>query len=138
MTRNEIEERVTDLLVQALGVSATEIRPDTSLVADLDAESIDFLDIVFRLEKDFGLEVGRGELFPQELLKDPGMVVGGCLTEEGVRALRERAHFTDLSALRPGTRVDQLMMDMLTVRLIVDYIAFKLRTAATSTAAAQA
>ncbi|MDQ2747791.1 MAG: phosphopantetheine-binding protein, partial [Acidobacteriota bacterium] len=53
-------------LVQALGVSRSEIKPQTSLVGDLEAESIDFLDIMFRLEKDFGIEISRGELFPRK------------------------------------------------------------------------
>src|SRR5690348_7164346 len=101
MTRTEITERVSQALVQALGVSRSELTPQTSLAADLEAESIDFLDIVFRLEKEFGIEVARGELFPQELFRDPAMVVNGTLTESGVAALKERFAFTDLSALHP-------------------------------------
>jgi acyl carrier protein len=127
MTRTEITERVSQALVQALGVSRSELTPQTSLAADLEAESIDFLDIVFRLEKEFGIEVARGELFPQELLRDPSMVVNGTLTESGVAALRERFAFTDLSALQPGASVDDLMNDLLTVGLIVDYVESKLR-----------
>jgi len=127
MTREEITDRVAQALVQALGVSRAELRPETSLAADLEAESIDFLDIVFRLEKEFGIEVARGELFPQELLRDPTMVVNGTLTDAGVAALRQRFAFTDLSALQPGAAVDDLMNDLLTVRLIVDYVESKLR-----------
>lgn len=129
MTRDEITERVADALVQALGASRSELTPQTSLAADLEAESIDFLDIVFRLEKEFGIEVGRGELFPQELLRDPAMVVNGTLTDAGVTALRQRFAFTDLSALKPGAAVDDLMNDLLTVQLIVDYVESKLRAA---------
>jgi acyl carrier protein len=100
MTRDEIGERVAQALVQALGVSRNDIRPETSLAGDLEAESIDFLDVVFRLEKDFGIEIARGELFPPELLRDPALVSNGPLTE-----------------------------DMLTVKLIVDYVDHKLRAA---------
>ena len=127
MTRDEIGERVTQALVQALGVSRNDITLDTSLAGDLEAESIDFLDVVFRLEKDFGIEVARGELFPQELLRDPAMISNGQLTAAGVTALRERFSFTDMSTLKPGLRVDDLMNNMLTVRLIVDYVEHKLK-----------
>jgi acyl carrier protein len=129
MTRDEIGERVAQALVQALGVSRNDIRPETSLAGDLEAESIDFLDVVFRLEKDFGIEIARGELFPQELLRDPAMVSNGQLTAEGVKALRERFAFTDLSALKPGIGIAALTKDMLTVKLIVDYVDHKLRAA---------
>ena len=126
MTRDEIGERVADALVQALGVSRSEITEQTSLIGDLEAESIDFLDIVFRLEKGFGIEVARGELFPQELLRDPAFVDNGRLTAAGVAALRERFGFTDLCALQPGASVDDLMGELLTVNLIVDYVESKL------------
>src|SRR5579859_3341763 len=127
MTRDEIGERVAQALVQALGVSRSDITMDTSLAGDLEAESIDFLDVVFRLEKDFGIEVARGELFPQELLRDPAMVSGGKLTEAGAVALRERFSFTDLSRLKAGLSIEELMNEMLTVRLIVDYVEHKLK-----------
>jgi acyl carrier protein len=133
MTREEIHEKVADVLVQALGVSRAEIKPETSLVGDLEAESIDFLDIIFRLEKTFGIEVARGELFPQEMLRDPQLVQGGRLTEAGVAALRERFNFTDLSQLTVGQNVEELVNDLLTVRTIVDYVESKLRLASSAT-----
>ena len=131
LTRDEINERVANVLVQALGVSRNEISPDTSLAGDLEAESIDFLDIVFRLEKEFGIEVSRGELFPQELLRDAALVTNGRLTEQGVAALRQRFAFADLSAVHAGTSVDDLMTDLLTVNLITDYVASKLASVVT-------
>jgi acyl carrier protein len=129
-SREQIEDRVAQSLVQALGVSRSDITPETSLVGDLEAESIDFLDVVFRLEKEFGFEIARGELFPQELLRDPALVSGGRLTADGVAALRQRFEFTDLSSLRPGASVDDLMNDLLTVRLIIDFVDSKLRASA--------
>jgi acyl carrier protein len=132
MTRDEIGDRVAQALVQALGVSRSDIRPETSLAGDLEAESIDFLDVVFRLEKDFGIEIARGELFPQELLRDPNLVAGGKVTAAGVAAIRERFGFTDLSGLEAGLSVEDLMNNMLTVRLIVDYVDHKLRAAASA------
>ncbi len=127
LSREQIGDRVAQALVQALGVSRSDITPETSLVGDLEAESIDFLDVVFRLEKEFGFEIARGELFPQELLRDATLVTSGRLTAEGVAALRQRFEFTDLSSLQPGANVDDLMNDLLTVRLIIDFVESKLR-----------
>jgi acyl carrier protein len=127
LDREQITDRVAQALVQALGVSRSDITPETSLVGDLEAESIDFLDVVFRLEKEFGFEIARGELFPQELLRDQALVTSGRLTADGVAALRQRFEFTDLSSLQPGANVDDLMNDLLTVRLIIDFVESKLR-----------
>jgi acyl carrier protein len=127
LSREQIGDRVAQALVQALGVSRSDITPETSLVGDLEAESIDFLDVVFRLEKEFGFEIARGELFPQELLRDAALVTSGRLTAEGVAALRQRFEFTDLSSLQPGANVDDLMNDLLTVGLIIDFVESKLR-----------
>ena len=130
-THDEIGERVAGILVQALGVSRSEIAPDTSLAGDLEAESIDFLDIVFRLEKEFGIEVSRGELFPQELLRDPTLVSNGRLTDAGADALRRRFAFADLRAITAGATVEDLLTDLLTVKLITDYVDTKLRSGVT-------
>ena len=51
MSRDEIFQKVQEVLVDALGVDDDEISAEATLMGDLGAESIDFLDIVFRLEK---------------------------------------------------------------------------------------
>lgn len=130
LSREDITERVAQALVQALGASRADITPDTSLAGDLEAESIDFLDIVFRLEKEFGIEIARGELFPQEILRDANLVSNGRLTAAGVAELQKQFSFTDVSALQPGASVDDLMNDLLTVRLVIDYVESKLRAGA--------
>ena len=53
MSRDDIFEKIQEVLDDALGVDEDEVTPEASLTADLGAESIDFLDIVFRLEKSF-------------------------------------------------------------------------------------
>ena len=85
MSRDEVFQKVRVVLVDALGVDDEEVTPDATLMGDLGAESIDFLDIVFRLEKAFGLKVPREELFPAEgLLNDPELVSNGKLTDKGL------------------------------------------------------
>ena len=66
MSRDEIEQQVQEVLVEALGVDDDEVTAEATLMGDLGAESIDFLDIVFRLEKAFGIKIPREELFPAE------------------------------------------------------------------------
>ena len=64
-TKEEVFEKIQTALVDALGVDEEDVTPEATLVGDLGAESIDFLDIVFRLEKAFDIKIPRGELFPE-------------------------------------------------------------------------
>ena len=78
-SRDEIFEKVQAALVDALGVDDDEVTPEATMVGDLGAESIDFLDIVFRLEKSFSIKVPRSELFPEDVLSSTDFVVDGKL-----------------------------------------------------------
>ena len=82
-TYDEIFEKVQATLVDALGVDEEEVTHGATLQGDLGAESIDFLDIVFRLERNFGIKIPRGELFPENLMADPEWVADGKLTPKG-------------------------------------------------------
>ena len=83
-TYDEIFEKVQATLVDALGVDEEDVTREATLQGDLGAESIDFLDIVFRLERNFGIKIPRGELFPENLMADPEWVADGKLTPKGV------------------------------------------------------
>lgn len=122
MSRDEIFQKVQEVLVDALGVDDDEVTAEATLMGDLGAESIDFLDIVFRLEKAFALKVPREELFPAEgLLNDPDLVSNGKLTEKGLAALREKVPHTDLSEFEQNPDINKLA-DLFTVNAIVNYI----------------
>jgi len=95
-TREEIFEKIRTALVDALGVDDDEVTPEATLVGDLGAESIDFLDIVFRLEKAFDIKIPRGELFPEDVLTNPEYVQDGKVTEKGLEELRKRIPFINL------------------------------------------
>jgi len=95
-TKDEIFEKIQVALVDALGVEDDEATPDATLVGDLGAESIDFLDIVFRLEKGFDIKIPKGELFPEDILTDSQYVQDGRVTETGLAELRKRMPFADL------------------------------------------
>ena len=122
MSRDEIFGKVQNVLIDALGVDDDEVTAEATLMGDLGAESIDFLDIVFRLEKAFDMKVPREELFPAEgLLNDPELVSNGKLTEKGLAELRERVPHTDLTQFENDPDINKLA-DLFTVNAIVNYI----------------
>jgi len=122
MSRDEVFEKVKDVLVDALSVDDDEIKPEATLMRDLGAESIDFLDIVFRLEKAFEIKVPREELFPAEnILNSSELVSDGKLTEKGLAELRERLPHTDLTEFEKDPDVNKLA-DLFTVEAIVNFV----------------
>jgi acyl carrier protein len=96
-SKEEVFEKVQAALVDALGVDDDEVTEGATLVGDLGAESIDFLDIQFKLEKAFDITIERGELFPEDILTNADFVQDGKVTAEGLAALKERMPFADLS-----------------------------------------
>src|SRR6186713_3626370 len=97
VTKDEVYKKVQTALVDALGVDEEEVTPQATMVGDLGAESIDFLDIVFRLEKSFGIEIPRSELFPEDILTNAEYVKDGKVTDAGVQELKKRMPFADLT-----------------------------------------
>jgi len=125
-TQDEIYAKVSATLVEALNVDEEEITRESTLQGDLGAESIDFLDIVFRLEREFGIKIPRGELFPESIFQgDPEFVENGRVTVKGIDELRQRMPFADLSAFEADPEVNRLS-DLFTVDLITRYIQGKL------------
>ena len=89
--RKKFITKVSATLVEALNVDEEEIKPTSTLQGDLGAESIDFLDIVFRLEREFGIKIPRGELFPESIFQgDPEFVQNGKVTDKGLAGTARR------------------------------------------------
>src|SRR5438552_11143142 len=125
-SQEESYTRVSVTLVEALNVDEEEIKPTSTLQGDLGAESIDFLDIVFRLEREFGIKIPRGELFPESIFQgDPEFVQNGKVTPKGLDELRSKMPFADLSQFEKNPEVRHLS-DLFTVDLITRYIQGKL------------
>ncbi len=125
-TQEEIYEKVAETMVEALGLDDDEVTPEATLVGDLGAESIDFLDIVFRLEKGFDIKIPRGELFPESLTAgDPELVQDGVVTDQGIASLREKLPFADIDKFAADPQVENLP-DLFTVQMIVNYLQKKL------------
>src|SRR5437899_7658562 len=121
-SQEEIYSKVSGTLVEALNVDEDQINPTATFQGDLGAESIDFLDIVFRLEREFGIKIPRGELFPESIFQgDPEFVQDGKLTPKGLAELKERMPFADLSDFEKHPEVSGIS-DLFTVEMITRYI----------------
>ena len=127
-TKEEVFSKVQGALVDALGVDEEEVTPEARLVGDLGAESIDFLDIVFRLEKAFDIKIPRGELFPEDILTNAQFVQNGRLTPEGLAQLKQRMPFADLTNFSANPAV-QDFGNLLTVRDMCRYVESKVGAA---------
>ena len=125
-SQEEIYTKVSATLVEALNVDEDDIKPTSTLQGDLGAESIDFLDIVFRLEREFRLRIPRGELFPEPIPPDdPTYMRDGLVTDEYLSTLRSRMPYADLGKLDRDRRLS-LIDDLLTVGLLMDYVRWQL------------
>ncbi len=130
MTREAIFQKVKEILEEALGADDDEITPNASLTGDLEAESIDFLDIVFRLEKTFSTEdkpfkISQGELFPENLLENAAWVADGKFTDEGMEMLKTRMPHVDFSEFESDRDVNKVA-ELMTVDSIVTFVERKL------------
>jgi len=123
-SKDEIFAKVRTALVDALGVDEDEVTPEATMVGDLGAESIDFLDIVFRLEKAFDIKIPRGELFPEDILTNAEYVKDGKVTPAGVAQLRQRMPFADLNKFESNPVV-QDFGNLLTVQDMCRYVESK-------------
>lgn len=123
MQQQEIFEKVRDCLVEVLDVEPDEVDRSSKLTDDLEAESIDFVDIIYRLEQTFKVKIPQGELFPQDLVSKPEFVEAGNLTSAGLSQLRENYPFLDL-----GDRTEMKVTDLpnlYTVEMLVRYVSSK-------------
>lgn len=125
MSREDVFAKVKDVLIEALGVDDEEVTDKATLQGDLGAESIDFLDIVFRLEKTFSIKIPRGELFPEDILSNPEYIEAGKLTSEGLTALKKAMPHADFADFEGDPDITK-MPNLFTVQTIVKYLTTKL------------
>jgi len=121
MTEEEVFAKVQESLIEALGLDDDEVTPEAKISADLGAESIDYLDITFRLEKSFDIKIPRGELVPDDLFNKPEFVQDGKLTAEGLEQVKQRMAHADLTEFEQNPEVGKIM-DLFTVQTIVNYV----------------
>ena len=125
LSEEDIFSKVQESLVDALGVDDDEVTPEATLVGDLGAESIDFLDIVFKLEKAFGITIPREELSPEDILTNNQYVSDGAVTADGMAELKRRMPWADLSKFEQNPRV-QDFGNLLTAGDLCRYVGSKI------------
>ena len=126
LTTDEIFKKVQDVLVDALGVDDDEVTPTAVIKDDLGAESIDFLDISFRLEKAFGIKIGKGEMMPEGLANDPNFAQNDRVTPAGIEELKKRMPYSDFTEFEKDPTVEN-MSKLFTVNTIVHFVEGKLK-----------
>ncbi|HMN75769.1 MAG TPA: phosphopantetheine-binding protein [Burkholderiaceae bacterium] len=97
---NAVFPTVAQTMADALGCDLEDIKLDVSLIEGLDAESIDFLDMVFRLERAFKIKIPRGKIVENArgTLSEAEFESGGIVTDAGMAQLR--AYLTEIPADR--------------------------------------
>ena len=125
LSQDEIFEKVQKALIDALGADDDEVNRGATLVGDLGAESIDFLDIVFKLEKSFDININREELAPEDILTNDDYVKDGVVTANGMAELKRRMPWSDMGEFEQNPRV-QDFGNLLTVGDLCNYVGSKI------------
>jgi acyl carrier protein len=128
VTKDEVFKKVQTALVDALGVDEEEVTPEATMVGDLGAESIDFLDIVFKLEKAFNIEIPRKELSPEDILTNAEYVKDGKVTPAGIAELKSRMPFVDFAKFEANPNVREFS-NLMTVGDLCRYVESKVGAA---------
>ncbi len=124
VSKDEVFKKVQAALVDALGVDEEEVTPEATMVGDLGAESIDFLDIVFKLEKAFSIEIPRKELSPEDILTNAEFVKDGKVTPAGIAELKTRMPFVDFTKFEANPNVREFS-NLMTVGDLCRYVESK-------------
>jgi acyl carrier protein len=125
MTNEKIREAVRTSVAEALGVEEDEVTPDATLMEELGAESIDLLDILFRIERSIGVKIQAADLseyvqggIPDEEFGDENEII----TPKGLTQLKKVMPQLDAEALAGQLPADQVMSHF-TVENLVTLVA---------------
>lgn len=124
LSDEEVFEKIQEVLEEALGVDEDEVTPQATIGGDLGAESIDYLDISFRLEKAFDIKIGESEMFDQSVLSEEGVVEDGKVTAAGLDKLKAKMPHAEWAAFEADPQVDNLA-DVFTVNMICKFVKAK-------------
>ncbi len=99
-----VSDRVKAVVADALYLEADEVKRESNLMKDLGAESIDFLDIVFRLEKAFSIKLPKGDIEKRARggLSDAQFAVDGKLTDAALATIKAAMPEVSPTALKKG------------------------------------
>ncbi len=106
----DVENRVRKVIAESLCVELDEVKPESNLINDLGAESIDFLDIMFRLEKEFNVKIPQREIERQARgdMKPEEFEIEGILQPKAVARLKVLIPEIDANAWREGMALREL------------------------------
>ncbi len=126
----EIETTVRRVIAESLATDIEKVPPNASLMDELGAESLDFLDIVFKLERAYGIQITRGELerAARGDMSEDDFAPGGVISEAGLARLRELMPEV-AERIHPGLRPAQIL-GLFTVQTFVHLVVGKQQTAA--------
>lgn len=115
-----IQQRVREAVAKALDLEIDDVQLTSSLEADLGAESLDFLDIAFTLEREFQIQLPRMDLLERasEHFGEDTLVHDGIVTDFGLDLVRRGMPEIDPERLQPGTRAIEITR-MITVQTFV-------------------
>ncbi|KFE70657.1 phosphopantetheine-binding protein [Hyalangium minutum] len=121
----KIEQQVREVVAEALARDLSEVKLETLLMGDLGAESLDFLDIVFKLERAFDIQITRGEMerAARGTMSDEEFAPGGVISETGLARLRELMPEA-ASHIQPGLRPAQIL-SLFSVKTFVNLVLAK-------------
>lgn len=122
---SKVFDRVRNVLVQALNVEEDEVTLSSSLYNDLGAESIDMLDITFRLEREFNINIDEDQLFPRSIFNgDETCVKNGEITAKGLNVIKEAVPHGDFTKFGNPPKVAEIA-SIFTVNTLVKYLESK-------------
>src|SRR3990167_9534160 len=110
MNIDSVYPKVRKIIADVLVLDEDDVSLSSRLIADLGAESIDFLDLVFQLEKEFSIKIPRGQLEKNargELAEDE-FEKGGIITEKGLEALKKYLNEVPESQFKASMKVNEI------------------------------
>ena len=136
MNVETVYPKVREIVAEVLVIDEDEISLNSRLIADLGAESIDFLDFVFQLEKEFAIQIPRGQLEKNARghLTEEQFETGGVISEEGIAALKNYLSEVPEEHFKPNMKVAEIPM-LFTVETFCKLIVAAKASEATSVAA---
>ncbi len=110
MNVNSVYPKVREIIADVLVIDEEKVALHSRLIADLGAESIDFLDLVFQLEKEFKIKIPRGQLEKNARgdLAEEEFEKGGVLTGKGLQALRDYLNEVPTQYFKTNMKVNEI------------------------------
>jgi acyl carrier protein len=123
----EIAAKVRTIVAEALAIDPATVKNESLLMADLGAESLDYLDIVFKIERTFGIQITRGEMARAARgdMSDEEFAPGGVISDKGLERLRELMPEAK-ERIAPGLRAMQIL-GLFSVQTFVNLVEAKKR-----------